>query len=114
MNRQFERAEAHLRQATSLNTNDGHAAAPLSDLYSHVGRAVEAVEWADKAIRLIPYHPDWYIAFRAEAFYFAFRYSEGADAVTRMTSGEYWGRAIAAACCAMAAISDEAQTHAAE
>lgn len=112
--RQFERAEAHLQQAITLNTNDSNAAALLIDFYATVGQPSEALQWAERAMRLNPYHPDWYDTFYAHALYVARRYSEAADAVKRVTTSQYWGHAIAAASCAMAERADEARAHVAE
>jgi adenylate cyclase len=113
-NRQFDRAEAHMRQAASLNINDGHAAAQLSHLYAYLGRSEEALEWAERAVRLNPFHPNWYSVHRAQAFYVARRYLEAVDAVKRTTTKYYWDHMIAAACCAMAGIEEEARFHVAE
>ena len=67
--RQFDRAEAYFQRGFDLNNNDGDGAAMFSDFYSHIGKPEEALLWADRAIRLSPYHPNWYEVFRADGRY---------------------------------------------
>jgi len=116
-NRQFDRAEAHLIQATNLNPNNSYHPATLCDLYARLGRPTEALECSDRAIRLNPLHPDWYNVLRAEAYYVAHRYSEAVSALNKTTgnsSNAPWQRIVAAACCAMAGMSGEAKSRVVE
>lgn len=112
--RHFQRAEAHLSRAVLLNPNDGHAAAHLADFYAYIGRPEDALDWIEKAIRLNPFHPDWYSVFRAEAFYAARRYGDAAASLERATTLSVSGHTVAAACFAMAGMNEDAQTHAAQ
>ena len=116
-NRQFDRAETHLIQATNLNPNNSYHPATLCQLYALWGRPAEALEWSDRAIRLNPLYPDWYSVLRAEAYYVAHRYLEAVSALNKTTgnpSNAPWQRIIAAACCAMAGMSEEAKSHVVE
>ena len=116
-NRQFDRAETHLIQASNLNPNNSYHPATLCDLYARLGRPTEALEWSDRAIRLNPLYPDWYSVLRAEAYYVAHRYSEAVSALNKTTgnsSNALWHRIVAAACCTMAGMSEEAKSHVVE
>ena len=116
-NRQFDRAETHLIQASNLNPNNSYHPAVLSNLYALLGRPTEALECSDRAIRLNPLHPDWYSVHRAEAYYVAHRYLEAVSALNKTTgnsSSATWQRIVAAACCAMAGIPEEAKSHVVE
>jgi TolB-like protein/Tfp pilus assembly protein PilF len=112
--RQLDRAEAQMRQAIAVNANHAHAISQLGWVCSYSGRPKEALEHIDQAIRLNPFHPDWYDVFRAQALYFQHRYAEAANAVSRITSTFHWDRMYAAACCAMAGDTEQARHHAAE
>jgi adenylate cyclase len=116
-NRQFDRAETHLIQASNLNPNNSYHPATLCELYALLGRPTEALECSDRAIRLNPLHPDWYSVNRAEAYYVAHRYSEAVSALNKTTgnsSNALWQRLVAAACYTMAGMSGEAKSHVVE
>jgi adenylate cyclase len=116
-NRQFDRAETHLIQASNLNPNNSYHPAVLSNLYALLGRPTEALDCSDRAIRLNPLYPDWYRVLRAEAYYVAHRYSEAVSTLHENTgnfSNAHRQRIVAAACCAMAGMSEEAKSHVVE
>jgi adenylate cyclase len=116
-NRQFDRAETHLIQASNLNPNNSYHPAVLCELYALLGRPTEALECSDRAIRLNPLHPDWYSVHRAEAYYVAHRYLEAVSALNKTTGNSStapWQRIVAAACYTMAGMSGEAKSHVVE
>jgi adenylate cyclase len=60
MQRKFGRARRHLERAAILNPNDADSAMTRALCLAFLGDAKEAVETARQAIRLNPFHPDWY------------------------------------------------------
>src|SRR5689334_14781065 len=57
---QHDRAKFHSDKCIALNPNDALTALYRAGTLRHFGRAEEGVEWARKAIRLNPYHPNWH------------------------------------------------------
>lgn len=60
LQRKFGRARRHLERAAALNPNDADTAMIRALCLAFLGDAKEAVETARQAIRLNPFHPDWY------------------------------------------------------
>jgi DNA-binding SARP family transcriptional activator len=77
--REFERAERHLERAEALNPNDADMLAQLalSDVY--LGRPERGVERVRLAMRLNPFHDDWYFAFAAGAYLLVRRLHEAIE-----------------------------------
>jgi DNA-binding SARP family transcriptional activator len=61
--REFERAERHLERAEALNPNDADMLAQLAIADAYLGRPDRGAERIDLAMRLNPYHDDWYFAY---------------------------------------------------
>ncbi|MGB5831997.1 MAG: BTAD domain-containing putative transcriptional regulator [Thiohalocapsa sp.] len=61
--REFARAERHMDRAEALNPNDADMLAQLAIADAFIGRAERGIERIDLAIRLNPYHDDWYFAY---------------------------------------------------
>ena len=72
--RQYGEALSHYQQAMALNSNDADGAAFMGDLLVSRGRFIEALDWLQRAIRLNPLHPAWYLYSLGEAFYGARQY----------------------------------------
>ena len=58
--RKFGRARRHLERAAALNPNDADTAMSRAIGLAFLGDARASVEVARQAIRLNPFHPDWY------------------------------------------------------
>ncbi|MEY6432998.1 BTAD domain-containing putative transcriptional regulator [Thioalkalicoccus limnaeus] len=60
--REFARAEQHLDRAEALNPNDADTLAQLAIADAYMGHPERGAERIDLAMRLNPYHDDWYFA----------------------------------------------------
>ncbi len=67
-------ALTHYQQAMALNSNDANGAAHMGNLFIDMGRFSEALDWLQRAVRLNPLHPAWYLYGIAEAHYGAREY----------------------------------------
>lgn len=74
--REFERAAWHLERAESLNPNDADMLAQLSLSDVCLGEPQRGVARVPLALRLNPFHDDWYFAFAAAASLLARRPEE--------------------------------------
>jgi len=77
--RQFAEAERHMEKALALNPNDTEVMALIGLSWAYIGRAEEGVALTQRAIRLNPYHPDWYVGSLAFAQFFARRLNEALE-----------------------------------
>jgi adenylate cyclase len=111
--RQHDRAEFHSERSVSLNPNDAHAAMNRALQLRDLGRAEEGIEWARKAMRLNPYHPNWYWDCFARVLHTAGRYEEALDAYNRIMDRPSFFHAYVAACHAELGRMAEARVHAA-
>lgn len=110
--RQFDRAEFHSERSVALNPNDAHAAIARANVLRNLGRLEEGVEWVRKALRLNPYHPNWYWNSFARALHAAGHYAEALDAYSRIAERPSFYDAYVAACHAELGHMEEARTHA--
>ncbi|MCP4326905.1 MAG: adenylate/guanylate cyclase domain-containing protein [Alphaproteobacteria bacterium] len=107
--RAFDAAEYHHRKSIDLNPNDANSQAHMGLMLTFFGQAEEAIEWISRAMRLNPYHPDWYCEDLGQALYVARRYEEAAAALTRVREPPYWVRAWLAAAYAQSGDVETAQ-----
>src|SRR5262249_41447545 len=96
--RQHDRAEYHSDQSVALNPNDALGAIYRAGLLRWLGRAEESVEWARKAMRLNPYHPNWYWDVLAYVLHAAGGYAEALEAYGRIPGRPSFYPAYVAAC----------------
>jgi DNA-binding SARP family transcriptional activator len=61
--REFARAEQHMDRAEALNPNDADMLAQLAIADAYLGRPERGAERIALAMRLNPYHDDWYFAY---------------------------------------------------
>jgi adenylate cyclase len=111
--RQHDLAEFHSQRSVDLNPNDAHAAMNRALQLRDLGRAEEGIEWARKAMRLNPYHPNWYWHSLARVLHTAGRYDEALDAYNHIADPPSFFHAYVAACHAQLGRMDDARTHAA-
>jgi adenylate cyclase len=109
--RQHDRAEFHSERSVSLNPNDAHAAMNRALQLRDLGRSEEGIEWARKAMRLNPYHPNWYWHCLARVLHTAGRYEEALDAYNRIMDRPSFFHAYVAACHAEMGRMAEARAH---
>jgi Putative Zn-dependent protease, contains TPR repeats len=110
--RQFDRAEFHSERSVALNPNDAHAAIARANVLRNLGRLEEGVEWVRKALRLNPYHPNWYWNTFARVLHAAGHYAEALDAYSRIAERPSFYDAYVAACHAELGHMEEARAHA--
>jgi tetratricopeptide (TPR) repeat protein len=107
----------HYQQAMALNSNDADGAAHMGGLFINMGRFSEALDWLQKAVRLNPLHPAWYLFGIGEAHYGARQYEQTIPplqaAINRFPAFITPRRHLAAAYAQMGRL-DEAKTEIAE
>ena len=74
--RQFGQAKTHFERALALNPNDAYLLADVANFWCYLGRANEAIEIYNKAMRLNPNYPDWYSRSLAFALFTVRQYDE--------------------------------------
>jgi adenylate cyclase len=112
---EFDMALSHAERSVALNPNDPYAITQMGHILAIVGRAEEGIPLLREAMRLNPFHPDWYWGVLAIAAYSARHYEEALEANRRIAGRrQYWDIARAAACHAQLGRIDEARAHAAE
>ena len=94
--REFDDAEYHRRRAVELNPNDADGIILVGDLLVTRGDPTGGLAWIERAMRLNPFHPDWYHASYAIALYSLNRFAEAAQAIKRMPSEGRWSSRLAA------------------
>lgn len=82
--------------ALRLNPNDADVMAETADALVYAGRCEDAVNLLNKAMRLNPYHPDWYLWFLGGAYFQLGRYEDAIDTLLQMTNTTEGGRLLAA------------------
>ena len=83
-------AERHYRRAIALNPNDANAIAALGRHLAFLGRPEEGVDCIREAMRLNPYHPEWYWNQLGMVLYAARKYADAAEAFARVTRPGPW------------------------
>jgi adenylate cyclase len=96
--RDFDRAEFHSERSIALNPNDAVATLWRAGLLRRLGRAEEGVDWVRKAMRLNPYHPNWYWSSLARMLHTARDYTEALAAYGRIADRPSYYHAYVAAC----------------
>ena len=59
-NRQYEQAMAHYLRARELNPNDAELLAEMANFLIWIGQPKQAIDQVKEAIRLNPFHENWY------------------------------------------------------
>jgi len=73
---QHKQAIAEGKKAIALNPNNACNLALLAQTLSYTGRSVEAIALMERAMRLNPYYPEWYLGILAQSYRVAGRYEE--------------------------------------
>jgi len=74
--RQHEQAISEGKKAIALRPNDACNLALLAQTLSYSGRSDEAIELMERAMRLNPYYPDWYLGILGQSYSVAGRYED--------------------------------------
>jgi len=109
--RLYDKALAHTEKAVFLNPNDSHALVHLGAIFAYTGKPENSVQLVSEAIRLNPFHPDWYVTFLAIALYGLKRYREAAMRLLNLSTPHRFNHAVAAACAAQAGMIEETRSH---
>jgi TolB-like protein/Flp pilus assembly protein TadD len=78
---QYDKAIAEGKRAVDLAPNDALAHVLLAQTMRASGRFREAVELSEKALRLQPYYPAWYLAELGIDYYYAGKYEDAVDII---------------------------------
>ena len=96
---EFDLAISHMKKSIDLNPNDANGIASYGAVLSLAGRAADGIELIKTAMRLNPYHPDWYWGALAAALYAGRRYDECLEVNKKIQGGKHhWQLARSAAC----------------
>ena len=107
----FSRARYHLDKAERINPTDARTLANASIAWSLMGEFERAVRMAELAIRLDPFHPDWYLTALGFAYYVAKDYERAIAAMEVAPDGICNTRLYLAAAHAQAGNLDAARPH---
>jgi len=110
----FHNEEQHYRRAIALNPNDANAIASLGGVLALLGRQQEGIDYIREAMRLNPYHPEWYWVDLGSVLYMARRYDDAIEAYRHRTRPGYWVMSRLAACYAQLGRQTEATAAVAE
>jgi TolB-like protein len=110
----LNRGERHYQRAIALNPSDANAIASYGRVLVSLGRGDEGIDQMRSAIRLNPYHPDWYSLELGSAFYAMRRYDDAVETLTRMNETGFWRLCYLAAALAQMGRLDEARNTVAE
>ena len=83
--REYERAERHLECAEALNPNDADNLVQCALSDACLGRPERGIERAALAMRLNPFHDDWYFAFASTPHFYARNLEQAIDFALKAT-----------------------------
>lgn len=108
--REFDDAALQFERALELNPNDSHTIVAKAWLLAYEGKTEQALDWANRGLRLNPNHPDWYASTHGMALYCHRNYGEAAAAISRnFVNPDIWELMYLAASLAQANRLDEAR-----
>ena len=94
--KRHEMAIAEYERALDLNPNDADIVAEYADALVYTGEPARSVELLQRAMRLNPYYPDWYLWYLADAYLTLERYSDVVTTVRQMRNPDEGRRMLAA------------------
>ena len=111
---EFEDEERHNQRALVLNPNDANALTTAGAILASFGRYDEGIDRVREAMRLNPYHPEWYWVVLGNVFFRGNRYEDALEAYKHRTDPGYWVMSRIAACYGQLGRATEARAAAAE
>jgi TolB-like protein/tetratricopeptide (TPR) repeat protein len=81
--RRFDEAARHVERALDLSPNDADVLAHAASTRAYLGDPASALALAEKAMRLNPRYPDWYVPCAALPLFLVGRHAEAAALVAR-------------------------------
>jgi DNA-binding SARP family transcriptional activator/Tfp pilus assembly protein PilF len=106
-------AERHYQRAITLNPNDANVVVGCGRLLAFRGHIEEGIDRIREAMRLNPYHPEWYWTNLGSVLYEARKYADAAEAFGQITRPGYWIFCRLAGCYAQLGQMNEARAMAA-
>lgn len=94
--KRHDEALADYARAMALNPNDADIIAEYADALVYAGQPARSVELLEKAMRLNPYYPDWYLWYLADAYFTMARHEDVIATVQRMLNPDEGRRMLAA------------------
>ncbi|HEY4163934.1 MAG TPA: BTAD domain-containing putative transcriptional regulator [Dongiaceae bacterium] len=110
----LEREAMHYRRAIELNPNDANAIAASGFSQVVLGRVAEGLERVHLAMRLNPFHPEWYWVDLGAVLYVARRYEDAIEAFAHRSQPGRYVLPRLAACLAQLGRMEEAAVAVAE
>lgn len=93
--KQHDQALADYRRATALNPSDADIVAEHADCLTYMGHPETGITMLERAMRLNPYFPDWYLWCLADAYWTLGRPKDVISTVQRMQNPAEGGRLLA-------------------
>ena len=109
--RHYDRAVHHIERAIALNPNDDLVVVNHGRILCGAGQPEEGVLRVREAMRLNPYHPNWYWNIEGLCLHHIGRYEEAIAAYHRIDVPQFWVEAYLAACHAMCGRDERAAYH---
>jgi adenylate cyclase len=106
--------EQQYLRALALNPYDANVLATYGATLVVLGRVEEGIDRIREAMRINPYHPEWYWTSLGRVLYVARRYSDAIEAYSRKANPPTWVLSRLAACYAQLGRGEEAAQAAAE
>lgn len=94
--KRHDEALANYLRALTMNPNDADIIAEYADALVYAGQSEQSVELLQRAMRLNPYFPDWYLWYLADAHFTLGRHNEVIQTVLRMQNPDEGRRLLAA------------------
>jgi TolB-like protein len=110
----WRNAERHYQRAVALNPNDATAIQSSGRMLARRGQLEEGIDRIREAMRLNPYHPEWYWQGLGSVLHAARKYADAAEAFGRITRPGYWVLCRLAGCYAQLGRMNEATGAASE
>ena len=98
MSNDLDKMSYHQERALNLNPNDDLIVVQQGEVLTWLGRGDDAIDCIRKAMRLNPFHPDRFWAHLSRACLVAKRYTEGIEAIQKISARNEEQWALLAAC----------------
>ena len=109
--RDFKAARFHTERAILINPHDASTLSNAAPIFLFLGEKERAVKTAELAIRLNPFHPDWYLASLGMCYYIAKDYERAISSMEMAPDGWCDTRPYLAAAHAQLGHIETAQQH---